>query len=115
MKMRKALCCSKVTMCPIENRHTMTVDPVVYKEVCTIGTQTDDNGCNNGCTSMYINVVHVIHSTGESIQVVLDDSRVIEADLDNGRYDGEFKRRELCHDWSTSCLQRSLYHWYTDR
>jgi len=29
--------------------------PVVYKEVHSIGTQTDDNGCNNGCTSMYIN------------------------------------------------------------
>ncbi|XP_028518049.1 zinc finger protein Xfin-like isoform X2 [Exaiptasia diaphana] len=66
----------------------MTDDPVVYKEVCTIATQTDDNGCNNSCTSMYINVVHVIHSTGESIQVVLDDSRGIEADLDNGLYDG---------------------------
>ncbi|KAK3730655.1 hypothetical protein QZH41_007939 [Actinostola sp. cb2023] len=28
--------------------------PIIYKELCSIATQTDDYGCSNGCTSMYI-------------------------------------------------------------
>lgn len=32
----------------------MNGTPIKRKEVCSIATQTDDNGCNNGCTSIYI-------------------------------------------------------------
>ncbi|KXJ06878.1 E3 ubiquitin-protein ligase DZIP3 [Exaiptasia diaphana] len=28
---------------------------VIYKEFCSIGIQTDDYGCQNGCSSMYVN------------------------------------------------------------
>ncbi|KXJ23227.1 zinc finger protein 23 [Exaiptasia diaphana] len=40
-------------------------EPIKRKEVCSIGTQTDDNGCNNGCTSMYADVIpdQISHAT----------------------------------------------------
>ena len=59
----------------------MIGQPVIYKEFCTTGTQTDDNGCNNGCTSMYITTGHVINSTETSPQ-----QRPVEfdPDLSNG-------------------------------
>jgi len=28
--------------------------PIIYQERCSIATQTDDYGCSNGCSSMYI-------------------------------------------------------------
>ncbi|KXJ14589.1 oocyte zinc finger protein XlCOF6.1 [Exaiptasia diaphana] len=72
----------------------MIGQPVVYKEVCTIGTQTDDNGCNNGCTSIYINTDHVINITQTSplqepvvLKVARDDID-IEPGLDNGLDNG---------------------------
>ncbi|KXJ21634.1 hypothetical protein AC249_AIPGENE17999 [Exaiptasia diaphana] len=46
----------------------MIGQPVVYKEWCTIGTQTDDNGCNNGCTSIYTKTADIVNSTEASIQ-----------------------------------------------
>ncbi|KAK3753537.1 hypothetical protein QZH41_006516 [Actinostola sp. cb2023] len=33
----------------------MMGQPIIYKEFCSVTTQTDDYGCSNGCTSMYIN------------------------------------------------------------
>lgn len=46
----------------------MLVQPVIYKEICTTGTQTDDNDCVNGCTSMYINLDHIQNNTETSPQ-----------------------------------------------
>ncbi|XP_020909164.1 zinc finger protein 583 isoform X2 [Exaiptasia diaphana] len=80
--------------CSAEENCVMIGQPVVYKEVCSIGTQTDNNGCNNGCTSIYINIDHVINSTETSplqepvvLEVARDDID-IEPGLDNGLDDG---------------------------
>ncbi|KXJ11600.1 Zinc finger protein 560 [Exaiptasia diaphana] len=48
-----------------ENSTTVMLgEPVFTKELCTTATQTDDVGCINGCTSMYISTSHLSADMG---------------------------------------------------
>lgn len=90
----------------------MSDQPVVKATMCTTGTQTDDFGCSNGCTSMYINIVHVIHSTEESIQVLLDDTEDnnldIEPVLDDGGREERSKDMEEIDALSKNLEERNF-------
>ncbi|KXJ11605.1 Zinc finger protein 26 [Exaiptasia diaphana] len=74
-----------------ENSTTVILgEPVISKELCTTATQTDDVGCINGCTSMYISTSHIVNNketSSREIPAVVDevaDNLDIELGVGNG-------------------------------
>ncbi|KXJ22642.1 hypothetical protein AC249_AIPGENE26618 [Exaiptasia diaphana] len=53
--------------------------PIMAKEYCCIATQTDDYGCENGCSSKYINTSNVIENAGPLNNI----NSVSSVDVDN--------------------------------